>query len=85
MFLLHVTSLNRDKDHHDFYCVYCGGEWLNKLQFSDHRFKGCPYVPINPIINKPIFILVLPNLVNALLLKKLKWNLLRIMMPLLFN
>jgi len=52
--------------------VYCGGEWSNKLQLSNHRSKGCLDVPIDPRTNKPICIPVLPNLTIAQLSKVLK-------------
>jgi hypothetical protein len=67
-----VTPLNGDKDCPNFQCVYCGGEWSNKLQLSDHRSKGFPAVPIDPRTNKPICIPVLPNLTIAQLSKVLK-------------
>jgi hypothetical protein len=43
-----VFPLNGDKDCLDFQCVYCGGEWSNELQLSNHRSKGCPNGPIDP-------------------------------------
>jgi hypothetical protein len=41
IFSTRVTPLNGDKDCPDFQCVYCGREWSNKLQLSEHRAKGC--------------------------------------------
>jgi hypothetical protein len=72
IFLSWVTPLNGNKDHFVFQCVYYGGEWPCKLRLFDHRFKGCPNVPIDPRTNKPICILVLPNLATTQLSKVLK-------------
>jgi hypothetical protein len=52
--------------------VYCGGEWSSKLQLSNHRSKGCPNGPLDLGTNKPISILMFPNLVNGQLSKELK-------------
>jgi hypothetical protein len=60
-----MIPLNGDKDCPNFKCVYCAGEWSSKLRLSDHRSKGCLDVPIDPRINKPICIPVLPNLAIA--------------------
>jgi hypothetical protein len=72
IFSSRVTPLNGEKDHLDFQCVYCGGEWSSKILKIDHKSKGCPDGPIDPITNKPISIPVFPNLVNAQLPKRLK-------------
>jgi hypothetical protein len=67
-----VTPLNGDKNRLNFQCVYCGGKWSIKLWFSNHRSKGCPNDPIDPITNKPICIPMFHNLATAQLLKVLK-------------
>jgi len=65
LFSSQVTPLNGDKDRLDFQCVYYGREWPCKLRLFDHRFKGCPNDPIDPRINKPICIPMLPNLATT--------------------
>ncbi len=67
-----MTPLNGEKDCPNFQCVYCGGEWSSKLQLSNHRSKGCMDGTLNSKTNKPISILMFPDLVNAQLSKKLK-------------
>jgi hypothetical protein len=52
--------------------VYCGGEWSSKLRLSNHRSKGYLNGPLDLGTNKPISILVFPNLVNAQLSIELK-------------
>jgi len=69
-----MTPLNGEKHCPDFQCVYCGGEWSSKLHLSNHRSKGCADATLDSGTNKPISILMFPNLVNAQLSKKLKWH-----------
>ncbi len=54
--------------------MYCGREWSSKLQLFDHKFKGCSDGRVDLKPNKPISILMFPNLANVQLLKKLKWQ-----------
>jgi hypothetical protein len=54
--------------------VYYGGEWSNKLRLFDHRSKGCLDGRVDLKTNKPISILMFPNVANAQLSKKLKWR-----------
>jgi hypothetical protein len=41
IFSSQVTPLNDKKDHHDFQCMYYGGEWSNKLQLLTHPQAPC--------------------------------------------
>ncbi len=72
MFSSQMTPLNREKDYLNFQCVYCGGEWSNKLQLSNNKSKRCLDGTLDSGTNKPISNLMFPNLANAQLLKKLK-------------
>ncbi len=74
IFSSQVIPLNGKKDCPDFQCVYYGGEWSSKLQLYDHKSKGCLDGPIDLKTNKLISIPMFPNLANAQLLKKLKWQ-----------
>jgi hypothetical protein len=67
-----MTPLNGENDCPDFQCVYCGGEWSSKLQLSNHRSEGCMDGTLDLGTNKPISVLMFPNLANAQLSKKLK-------------
>jgi hypothetical protein len=67
-----VPSLQREKDCFDFQCIYCGGEWSSKLRLSNHKVKGCEFVPFHSGMKNQILLPIFPNLRSAQMSKLMK-------------
>ncbi len=60
------------KDHPNFQCIYCGGEWYSKLRLFDRMVKGCEFGPFHLSTKNRIPLFVFLNLHGAQMSKLMK-------------